>query len=160
MLTWEQENQLALLFLNHHSISWEKRKFRNLIWQMPTVADCWNHKPVEFQQDSGIWGLPETCWLNYYMQSNLFLHSSLFFFILPIVQNFSLVYSYFLFSLIPSLSTSSLHLNHPFCVSLNISLLHSRRAKMLSGELINFAGCETEDGFPGWLGGFSTLEPF
>lgn len=31
---------------------------------------------------------------------------------------------------------------------------------MLSGELINSAQCETQDGFPGRLGGFLTLEPF
>lgn len=31
---------------------------------------------------------------------------------------------------------------------------------LTAAELINFAWCETEDGFPGPLGGFSSLEPF
>lgn len=82
-----------------------------------------------------------------------------------------LVYFFCLISQLPPSPpiTASLLLHHlhsphstlSFCRFLLRNSLHlSRRAEMLSAELINFAWCETEDGFPGRLGGFSSLEPF
>lgn len=60
------------------------------------------------------------------------------------------------------ISIASTHSTPPLLpVFLRNSPHLSRTAEMLSAaELINFAWCETEDGFPGRLGGFSSLEPF